>query len=136
MAATYTVVTTYPGLDTAGGTQTTDVVFVGITTKPHGTYVEFAIPQKGYAADLVAGAAVGWADIAETLWSLPYVVGVQWSQQVNPSNLLEVAWIITVSSTSGLSSGQITIANNDLGPGLGKTRIANLNEQLDETEAL
>ena len=83
-ADTYTVVNQYPGLHTLGGTQTQDVVFVGITTLPHGNYL-FPVAKSVYAKDVVAGAALGWADIAETLWKQPHVVGVQQTQVVNQS---------------------------------------------------
>lgn len=136
MADTYTVVNQYPGLDTLGGTQTQDVVFVGITTLPHGTYVEFPVAKSVYAKDVVAGAALGWADIAETLWKQPHVVGVQQTQVVNQSNQLTYSWIISVESDTGDSWATLTIANNDLGPKLGLDRINALSAQLTGAENL
>lgn len=136
MADTFTVVAQYAGLDTLGGTQTQEVTFVGITTKPHGTYVEFPVAQSVYSKEIVNAAAIGWASIAEDLWATPNVVGVQQTQVVNPSNQLVYSWIISVQSDTGDSWSTITIANNDLGPQLGHDRIEALNAQLTATENL
>ena len=136
MADNYTVITQYPGIDVIGGTQTQDVIFVGITTIPNGTYIEFPIAQKGFAADFVAGAAVGWATIVETVWTLPWVVGVQWTQIVNQSNQLVSSLVITVTSTSGNSAGQLTVPIVSLGPKLHGPQIVALHDQLDAAEAL
>lgn len=136
MATDFSVVEQRPGLQAIGGTQTQDVVFVGILTNPSGIYVEFPVLQKGYSAEIVDGAALGWATIAETLAAQPNVVGVQWTQLVNAANQLVSAWVITVASTSGNSAAQITVENNRLGPGLDKAAIANLHAELDKSEGL
>ena len=67
MATSFKVVTQYPGIDSLGGTQTQDVIFVGITTVPNGTYIEFPVPASVYAANVVDAAAIGWATIVETV---------------------------------------------------------------------
>ena len=136
MAADFQVVTQYPGLLAIGGTQTQNVVFVGITTSPSGIYVEFPVIQSVYSASVVDAAALGWATIAETLAKQPYVSGVQWTQIINPANQYVPAWVITVSSSSGNSAGQITIENQQLGPKLDATAIAHLHDELDKAEAL
>ena len=118
----YTFVQQYPGLDTLGGTQTQDVIFVGVTSVPHGTYVEFPVAQADYPGEVKA-AAEGWVTIAETLWTQPNVIGVQQAQTVNPSNQLVYSWIISVQGSNDSSWKTITIANNDLGPQLGLDRI-------------
>jgi len=136
MADNYTVVTQYPGIDVLGGTQTQDVVFVGINTVPHDTYIEFPIPQAGYDSHLVAAAALGWATIVETVWSEEWVAGVQWTQLVNDSNQLVSALIITVTSTSGNSTATLTVPIVSLGPKLHQAQITALHDQLDATESL
>jgi hypothetical protein len=136
MATSFTVVTQYPGIDVLGGTQSQDVVFVGITTIPSGTYIEFPVPQSVYAANVVNAAAIGWATIVETVWTEDWVIGVQWTQLVNPSNQLESALIITVGSTSGDSSAQLTVAIDKLGPKLQQGQITALHDQLDAAEGL
>ena len=125
----FRVVTQYPGLDTLGGTQTQEVVFVGVVTHGHGTYVEFPVAKSGYP-DLVKAAALGWVTIAETLWTQPNVIGVQQAQTVNPSNQLVYSWIISVEGSGPESWSTVTIANNDLGPQLGLAQINKLHNDL------
>lgn len=129
----YTFVTQYPGFDTLGGSQTQEVVFVGVRSVPHQTYVEFPVAKADYPA-LVKAAAEGWVTIAETLWEQPNVIGVQQTQVVNPSNQLVYSWIISVQGSSEDSWATLTIANNDLGPQLGLGRINALHDGLVEVE--
>lgn len=136
MAGTFDVVTQYPGVQTLGGTQTQDVVFVGINTKPSGIYVEFPVLKSVYKPTVVNAAALGWATIAETLAAEDFVAGVQWTQLVTANNQLQAGWIITVESSSGNSSAQITVANSALGPKLDAAAIKTLHEQLNAAEAL
>ena len=136
MAATYNVVTQYAGIDTLGGTKTVDVLFVGITTKPHGTYIEFPIDQSVYSTGLVQGAAEVHAQIVETVWQQDHVVGVQWTQVVNASNLLASSLIVTVSSASGNSTASFTTALTDIPPDADMARIAYLSAELTATENL
>lgn len=136
MATSFTVVTQYPGIDVLGGTQTQDVVFVGIDTVPHGTYIEFPVPQSVYSSEVVNAAAIGWATIIETVWSEDWVVGVQWTQVVNAANQLVPSVIITVTSTSGNSAGQLTVPFSQLGPKLHQPQITALHDELDATEGL
>jgi len=135
MAANFTVTTQYPGLLQVGVTQTQEVVFVGITTIPHGTYLEFPLPQVGYNAAEVHQQATGWATVFELVWDEPYVTGVQWIQQVNPSNQLENAVVVTVSSTSGNSANQLTLPYAKLNPHDYQPLIHNLHTTLDDVEA-
>lgn len=136
MAATFDVVTQYPGVQTLGGTQTQEVVFVGINTKPSGIYVEFPVLKSVYKPTTVNAAALGWATIAETLAAEDFVSDVQWTQLVTAGSQLQPGWIITVESTSGQSAAQITVANSALGPKMDAGAIAALHKQLDEAENL
>lgn len=136
MAAKFTVQTQRPGIVSLGGTQTQDVMIVGIETIPSGIYIEFPVVQTAYSAEVVDAAALGWATIAETLAAQPHVAGVQWAQVITAANQQAPAWIITVTSTSGNSAGQITVENSRLGPKLDKTAIDHLHAQLDAAEAL
>jgi hypothetical protein len=136
MAATYDVVAQRPGIQTLGGVQTQDVVFVGINTKPSGIYVEFPVLKSVYKPSIVAAAALGWANIAESLAAENWVTDVQWTELVTAGSQLQPGWVITVESTSGQSAAQLTVANSELGPKLDAAAITALHKQLDETEAL
>jgi hypothetical protein len=135
MATNYVVVTQYPGIDVIGGSQTQDVVFVGINTVPHDTYIEFPVIQSVYSAGIVKAAAIGWAQIIEAVWDEDWVVGVQWTQVVNASNQLVSSVIITVTSSSGNSTAQLTVPISQLGPQLHQPQITALHGQLDDAEA-
>lgn len=136
MADIFDVVAQYPTTQFIGGTQTQEVVAVGIVTKPSGIYVEFLVPQKGYSANVVDAAALGQATIFETVASLPAVAGVQWAQTQNAAGYLVEVVIITVASTSGNSSAQLTVPVVQLGPQLHKAQILALRKQLDDAENL
>lgn len=136
MADTFQVVTQRPTLIALGGTKTLPGVEVGIVTRPSGIDIEFTVPQKGYSAQIVNAAALGWADIYETLAGLPHVSGVAWGQEQDASgNLVPIA-TITVESTSGNSEGQLAYKVSDLGPKLHQAQIDALHSQLDAAEAL
>lgn len=136
MADSFTVVTQYPGFDSLNGAPPQDVVFIGISTLPHGTYIEFPISEAAYKAGAVNAAAIGWATIIETVWTEDWVVGVQWTQVVNPSNQLVSSLIITVTSSSGNSTATLTVPITQLGPKLHQPQITALHDQLDAAEAL
>lgn len=136
MATGFSVQNQRPGLLSIGGTQTQDVVFVGITTSPSGIYVEFPVIASAYSSDVVNAAAIGWATIAETIAAQPFVIGVQWAEIINAANQLVPAWIITVQGSSPDNAAQLTIENNKLGPKLGADRIKKLHDELAATEGL
>lgn len=134
MADNFTVQTQYPGLLALGGTQTQDVVFVGISTIPHGTYLEFPLDAKIYSSKLVKSEGTGWATIVELVWDEPNVVGVQWAQSVNKSNQLQQELIVTVQSSSGNSAAQLTVPYSQLAPDRYKPMIEHLHAELDAGE--
>ena len=134
MATSFVVTNQYPGYDTLGGVQTQPVTFVDGYTLPSQIALTYPVAQSAYSAGLVKAAGLSWATIAETIAAQPNVVGVQWTQVVNPANQLVTSWIIAVASDSGNSVGTITIANNDLGPSVGLDRIEALNHELTEAE--
>jgi hypothetical protein len=136
MAATWNVVTQYQGIDTLGGTKTVDVVFVGITTVPHGTYIEFPIDRSVYSPGVVGGAADTYAGIIEAIWREAWVDGVQWTQTVNASNQLQSALIITVRSSSGNSTASFQTTIQNIGPQLDTQQIDALHAELDAVEHL
>lgn len=136
MAATYDVVTQYPGVQTLGGSQTRDVIFVGIQTKPSGIYVEFPINKASYKSTSVATAAAAWAKIAEAINAEPFVTDVQWTQIVTAGGQLVNGWVITVESSSGNSAGQLTVANRDLAANYDAAPIAALHKELNAAEGL
>lgn len=135
MASNYSIVTQYPGIDTLGGTRTQDVVFIGFVTQPNGTYAEAPVTAQDYTATAAALTAESWANAIEEVWLHPFVVGVQWTQIVNPSNQLVPSVIVTVSSTSGESQAQLTLPMAKLPANAYGPQIEALHEQLDAAEA-
>ncbi len=136
MADTFDVVAQRPTTQFIGGTQTKDVIAVGIVTKPSSIYVEFLIPRTGYAASVVNAAALGYATIYETVAALPGVAGVQWAQDQNDAGYLVDVTVITVASTSGDSTATLTVQTPLLGPQLHEPQIIALRKQLDAAEKL
>lgn len=136
MADIFQVVGQRPTTEFLGGSETRAAVAVGITTKPNSIYVEFLIPRTIYSVDQVRATAIGWATIFETVAALPWVVGVEWSQDPAASGQLADMATITVTSTSGNSTGTLSVAVAKLGPQLHKAQINALHKQLDDAEEL
>ena len=136
MGAAFSVVEQRPGYATVLGGPPEDVVFIGIVVHPQETYVEFPITDAAYKLGATNAAASSWAAIIEGIWALDWVVGVQWSQIVNPSNQLVSVLIVTVSSTSGDSTANTTINFVAGAPQEHPAQIAALHNTLDTTEDL
>lgn len=135
MAANFTIVSTRPNTQLIGGTQVQQGISVGFVTIPNGVWAEVFVSQQPGIANIAKAAAMGYATILETLFTLEWVIGVSWSQRVNPSNLLIDQVTIVVSSSSGNSSDLLTVDVSKLGPRLHEPQIEALHEQLDELEA-
>lgn len=136
MADTFTVVTQSPGTEYVGGTQTRDVVTVGITTKPHGVYVEFRIPKNVYSAAQVHDYALGYSGTIEALFGITGVVGVAWSQQPTAAGQLQDIITVTVQSSSGDSTDQFTLPLSDITTAAVSKKAAASIKVLDAAEAL
>ena len=136
MAATYKITGTRPGTAFLGGTNTQPVVIVECQTLPDLVYYEVNVPQQGYSADLARGAAIGYADILNTILGFQWVSGLYWSQGPGSNEELQDMVNITVSSTSGNSEAQLApIAIVNLGPSTGEDKINALHAELDDTES-
>lgn len=138
MADLFAIVTSYEDVEFVGGTNTRDVQVAGAVTKPSGIYFEVRVPKSTYQQDgpsVINAAALGMANILETLVKQPHVGGVQWGQASSGGQLQDVA-IITVLSKSGNSSSLYTVPIVQLGPKLNATQIAAISARLDATEAL
>ena len=136
MAETFTVVGQYPTVEFLGGIKTRNVIAVGAVTVPHGVYFEVRVSQSTYGATLVAAALLGPASIYEDLYGITGVIGVEWGQGVTAGGELQDVVTITVSSTSGNSTAQLTVPFSQLGPQLHAPQIAALVHELDATEEL
>lgn len=135
MASNFQIVSTRPNTQLLGGTQTQQGISVGLVTIPNGVYAEVFVSQQPGIATVAKAAAMGYATIIETIFTLDWVVGVSWSQRVNASNLLVDQVTIVVSSSSGNSTDLLTVDISKLGPRLHEPQIEALHEQLDELEA-
>lgn len=136
MAPTWDHVTTSDDVEFLGGSQTRAVIVTGIRTKPSGIYLEVRVPRSSfdkYGAQVVNAAALGMANIFETLAKQPYIAGVQWGQAADHGQLQDVA-ILTVESSSGDSQATLTIPVVQLGPDLDHAAVAKLHGHLDDLE--
>lgn len=131
----FTIVTQYPTVEFLGGTQTRDVTAVGFTTNGHGVYYEARIPNAIYSPQQVFDYATGYTGTIEQVFNWNGVIGASWSQQPNANDELADFLTLTVSSTSGNSTAQITIPFTDLGVAAGVNKVTALHHNLDLTEA-
>ncbi len=135
MADTYTVNAQYPGVIFLGGTQTQDVMFVGITTKPNGVYLEFPIPKTLYSPAQVNNFAGGYSGTVEAIFAITQITAMEWIQIPSGGNL-ESAMLITVTSDSGNSTGEITVPFGSLGVPFVRPLVNKLVASLNAAEAL
>lgn len=138
MADLFTIVTSYQDVEFLGGTNTRDVQVAGATTKQNGIYFEVRVQKQQYeqqGPSIINAAALGMANILETLSRQPNVGGVQWGQQSAGGQLQDVA-IITVVSDSGNSSSTYTVPIVQLGPDLNEAEIETIAHRLNQTEHL
>lgn len=136
MADNYSIVAQYPTTEFLGGTQTREVMAVGMRTKPHDVYFEFRLPRADYNARNVADSAHGFAIILEQLFGIAGVTQLQWIQQPTDAGQLRDALIVSVESDSGDSASsfvepfaQFTRANV-------AGKVGKLRDELNATEAL
>ena len=132
---TYDVVAQYPTVQFLGGTQTQDVVAVGIVTRGHQVYVEFNIPRNIYSAQEVKNYSTGYTGSVEQFFEVPGVTGVAWSQQPNASGNLIPTLTFTVESTSGLSAATFSVPLASATDTLVKARATALRKELNDAEA-
>lgn len=135
--ATYAPGPQYPGVIYLGGTQTQEVMFCGMTANP-GTdniYFEFSIDRPAYSLATYKATAQGFADVFETILAVPGVAGMEWVQTPKGGNLLS-SMVISVQSTSGNSSNEVTVPLGSLSPELVAPIVAPLVKTLNEIEAL
>lgn len=132
----YTVDTQYPTVEFLGGTQTRDVVAVGITTQGHGVYMEFRIPQTLYSAKQVKAYATGYTGSIESQFDIQGVAGLQWSQQPNASGELQDVWTYTVTSSTGNSAATFTLPIGQATTDNVTKKVNALASQLNQAEAL
>lgn len=112
----YRVIRQFPVIETHGASGTENATAVGIETNGHGVYLEFRIPDKFYSAAQVKDYATGYTGTVEQLFETQGVVGVQWYQDVTPSNQLGDFALITVASDSGDSQQTFSVAFRELKP--------------------
>ena len=135
MAATYKILGTRPGTAFLGGTLTQAVVIGECQSLPNQVYFEVNVPQLNYQASLIRAAALGYADIFETILTLNNVGGVFWSQGEGKNGELQDMANILVTSASGNSAAYLSpIAITDLGPQLHQSEIDALSTELTDTE--
>lgn len=130
----YTVETQYPTVEFLGGTQTRDVVAVGITTRGHGVYLEFRLPVSTYSAALVKSYGTGYTGTIEQAFDFPGVGGVSWGQSPDASGELKDQITYTVVSDSGNSSAQVTLPLSGIGTAPQLAKLQHLLDGLNEAE--
>lgn len=127
MADNYSIVAQYPTTEFLGGTQTRDVMAVGMRTRPSDIYFEFRLPRADYNARNVADSANGFSIILEQLTTITGVSGIQWIQQPTDAGQLRDALIVSVESDSGDSASSFVepfarLTRKDVADRAGKLR--------------
>lgn len=136
MADTYDVLYQYPTVEFLGGTKTRDVMAVGYQTKPHGVVFEARIPRNIYSAKEVNSEGIGYSGEIESVFQQPGVADATWAQTANAAGFLIDELVLTVESTSGDSSAQLTVPFSQMAPETLAPKVKALRAELDAAEAL
>lgn len=139
MPDTYDVLTQYPSTEFLGGTQTRDVMVVGINAKPVGSdawtvYLEFQIPEKLYTPAQVKAYATGYSGSVREVRELPGVTDMSYMQDVTPGGQLSPGFTVYVESDSGLSGGAFALPFGQLSGDLAAPKVAALVAKLNASE--
>lgn len=132
----YQIVTQYPTVEFLGGTQTRDVIAVGVRTNDHGVYFEFRLPKANYNAANVRNDANGFTIIYEDLFQIDGVTDVEWAQEPTASGQLADHVIVYFESSSGQSSSFIDfLYATQFTQGIISAAVGKARAELDAAEA-
>jgi hypothetical protein len=135
MANNYTVETQYETTEFLGGTQTQQVIAVGVRTNLHGVYFEFRIPKADYSSAAVKSNANGYTIIYELLFTIPGVSDAEWGQEPTPGGQLEDHVTVYFASTSGNSTASIDFPYSQFAQDYIAARVGHAIEGMDAAEA-
>jgi hypothetical protein len=136
MAATYTIITQYPDVETNGGQVARDIMRVGVETKVHGVYFELTYPRKGFTEAIVKPNAAGFTLQFENLFDIDGVEAVVWGEQLNAANQIEQTVTVFYTSTSGDSDNFVLVPFRQFTQTHVETLVAAGRKQLDAIEAI
>lgn len=136
MALGFTIETQYPTLEYLGGSQTQEVVAVGIRTAAHNVYFEVRVTQGTWNADHVNQLALGYTGSVEDAFKHPHVIDGYWIQIPNNAGELLDNIVYTVESETGNSTAQLTVPYSALATPATDDRIAALYDTLNAIEGL
>jgi len=140
MAANYTKVSSHQTEELVGGTTLQDVLEVGFFTIPSNVYAQARIPVSGFAPsflpDFIATQLGILATEIESIATDPQVAAVVFVQDVSAAGQLIDVLEITVTSTSGLSSGIVRVQLTSFAASIATPLIVAEQAALDAIEAL
>jgi hypothetical protein len=139
----YHDLTTRPDVEFLGGNKVRDVIVLSAWTVPHEIYFEARYPAAGWQPSFAKSTAVGYSLTFESLFTLPGVEDVAWTQQETATGFLRDGALIYVQSTSGNSDDNVFVPYSKLGidseassnqPGFVAAIVAALRKKLDAVE--
>jgi hypothetical protein len=131
----YSIVTQYPTVEYLGGTQTKDVMAVGVRTNDHGVYFEFRLDKKAYTAANVKSDANGYTIVYELLFDIDGVTDVEWSQQPTAAGELQDHVTVYFTSSSGNSSSFIDFPYSRFTQDIISAAVGKARAVLDDAES-
>jgi hypothetical protein len=127
-----------------GGSQVRDVIVLSAWTVPHEIYFEARYPAAGWQPQFAKSTALGYSVTFESLFTLPGVQDVSWTQVETQTGFLQDGALIYVASTSGNSSSNVFVPYSKLGidsaatknqPGFVAAIVAAERKKLDQLES-
>lgn len=136
MAGDYRIATQYPTVEFLGGTQTRQVMAVGVFTVPSNIYFEFRIPRADYKADIVAQEAEGYSASLEADMQDPNIADITWFQSQQADGYLVDMATVYVVSDSGNSTANVDVPFGHTDPRYLIPHIQPTVDELNKAEAL
>lgn len=136
MAELYTILSTEPTVEVIPPNKVRPLRLVTARSKPSGIVYFFAVRPPDFVASHVNLIAHDIALYMEKLADRPGVIDVTVEQSVNPTDTLSQKVVVTVESTSGDSSGDVTLTWGEAFGADGYKKVAALRAELDKIEGL
>lgn len=110
VAPGHQIVTAHSGIQIASPTETVDVMVVWVRSTPSGVTFPLRIPDNQYSAAVATSLANTYSATIERWLTHPGIVGISFTEDVNPAGDLSDNFVFVVSSTSGNSTRNVVLS--------------------------
>lgn len=136
MADLFDIISSEPTVEVIPPNKVRPLRLITARSKPSGVVYFFAVRPPDFVASHVNLIAHDIAQALNKLADKPGVIDITMEQSVNPTDTVGQKVIVTVESTSGDSSGDVTLTWSEMFGADGYKKVATTRTQLDAIEGL